>query len=184
MTRLVRFMAVAILFIIVSGGIFSNIACAEATTFGSQSSQNSDDASDDLFNELQVYIDAKTEKVVRKYDILPSFVKKLFKKEVYLITIDMIDEDTLEIKAVKKGVQLSEFIKIDDGSDVDPSVTIKANETTVRMLMNCESDRQSFEEGIKALKNGAVEVEFIANKKWIANFKSRIFWLVVDRISE
>ena len=184
MTRLVRFMTVAILFIIVSGGVFLNVACAEAATFGSQSKQHSDDTSDELFNELQKYIEARTEKVINKYELLPSFVKKMFKNEVYLITIDMGDGKTLKIKAVKNGVLLSEFIKIDNISDVDPSITIQASENTVRMLMNCESDRQSFEEGIKALIDGTVKVEFIDDNKCIAYFKNRVFWFIVNGISE
>ena len=183
MGRLIRSITIIIFIIVISGALL-NVACAEAAPSGSQSQQNSNDASDDLFNEIQEYIDAKTEKVVRKYELLPSFVQKVFKKEVYLITIDMTNGGTLDIKAVKKGVQLSEFIKIDDGSDVDPSIIIQMNETTVHILMNCESDRQSFEEGIKALENGTVEVEFIANKEWVANFKNYVFWLVIDRISE
>ena len=187
MTRLVRFMTVAILFTIVISGVFLNVACAEAVTFGDQNEQHSDDTSEELFNELQEYIEARTEKVVNKYERLPSFVKDLFKNEVYLITIDMANGKTLKIKAVKNGVLLSEFIRIDDVSDVDQSITIQASENTVRMLMNCESDRQSFEEGIKVLINHTVKVKFIGDKSILdksnAYFKNGIFWLIVNGIS-
>lgn len=188
MTRLIRFMTVAILIIIVSGGLFPNVACAETATFGSQNKQHSDDTSGELFNELQDYIEARTEKVVNKYERLPSFVKQRFENEVYLITIDMVNGETLKIKAVKNGILLSEFIRIDDVSDVDPSITIQASENTVRMLMNCESDRQSFEEGIKALTNDTVEVKFISDKSFVnksnAHVKNVFFWLIVNGISE
>ncbi|MDF1534319.1 MAG: hypothetical protein P1P69_07450 [Methanosarcinaceae archaeon] len=184
MKHLVRFIAVAIIFIIVNGGAFLSIACAGDVATESQSEQYSDDTSEELFNELQIYIGARIEKVANKYERLPSFVKGLFENEVYLITIDMGDGKTLKIKAVKNGVLLIEFIRINDHSDVNPSITIHANENTVRMLMNCGSDRQSFEEGIKALVDGTVKVEFIGDNKYIIYIKDCLFWFIVDEIHE
>ena len=189
MARLIRYMIVVILFIIVCGGVFPNVACAGTAHDGSQSNRYSENTSEELFNELQNYIDAKTEKVTRKYNLLSA--KDLFENEVCLIIINMNSSGTLKIKAVKDEVNLSEFVRIHDVSDVDPSIIIQANESTVRMLMNCESDRQSFEKGIEALIAGDVEVDFIGNKSitksisfWlivtIANLKNAAFWTTLN----
>ena len=179
MIRLIRLMIVAVLFIIVCGGVFPNVACAEDAIFGSQNEQHSYDTSGNLFNELQNYIDIKTEKVTRKYNLLPESAKDLFENEVCLIIINMDSSGTLKIKAVKDEVNLSEFVRIYNVGHVNPSIIIQANESTVRMLMNCESDRQSFEKGIEALIAGDVEVDFIGNNNLIAYLKNGAFWLIV-----
>ncbi len=133
-----------------------------------------------LFNDMSDFIEAREEKIQSKYNRtitkFPSFVETMFYHEEVLVIVELESGDYLYIKAVKDGDELTEFSMVGPNPSFVPTITVLTDETTVRDVIGCATDRLAMETCIQAFVDGKISVDIEDMGKSI------IFWTLKQTI--
>lgn len=129
-------------------------------------------ASAELFNDL----DRAVTEYNAYYEELPSSIQKLLGNEDILAGILMNDGSELNVWLVTENGRVTEFEKVGDVEDYDPTVIIATDEATVQSLINTTDPLSVYEE---ARSNGTLTIDpvgIVSSAKFVvADLASRLF---------
>ncbi|WP_406661815.1 hypothetical protein V7O66_04675 [Methanolobus sp. ZRKC3] len=109
-------------------------------------------AENDLYTLMKRYITYYNNGI----DEVPDLVKKVAGNDVILLEIAMNDNTDLKIKAVTKDGLVTEFKKVTSTSGIDPSVSVLADEDSIRALL---SSGDAMGQLSSSLNSGDIEIE-------------------------
>lgn len=129
-------------------------------------------ASAELFNDL----DRAVTEYNAYYEELPGSIQILLGNEEILAGILMNDGSDLNVWLVTENGRVTEFEKVGDVEDYDPTVIIATDEATVRSLINTTDPLSVYEE---ARSNGTLTIDpvgIVSSAKFVvADLASRLF---------
>ncbi|MGB3907357.1 MAG: hypothetical protein WBL02_02865 [Methanomethylovorans sp.] len=129
-------------------------------------------ASAELFNDL----DRAVTEYNAYYEELPGSIQIVLGNEKILAGILMDDGNELNVWLITKNGRVTEFEKVGDVRDYDPTVIIATDETTVRKLINTTDPLSVYEE---SRSNGTLIIDpvgIVNNAKFVvADLASRLF---------
>lgn len=119
---------------------------------------------DELYSQLKSNISVYNQHT----EMIPGFVKPLVGNEKILVVIEKNNNDTLLIKAVTENAEITRFDKIENESQVNPTVKVTTNEKTVRNLIYSDNPVETF----KQLRDeGELDIEPVGVTK------KAVFWV-------
>ncbi|MDY0386070.1 MAG: hypothetical protein RBT65_02865 [Methanolobus sp.] len=89
-------------------------------------------------------------------DEVPDLVKKIAGNDVILLEIRQNDSTDLKIKAVTKDAVITEFQKVSSSSEIDHTVCVLADETTIRAILHSDDPTGQLS---SSLNSGDLDIE-------------------------
>ncbi|WP_129582615.1 hypothetical protein [Methanolobus psychrotolerans] len=109
-------------------------------------------AKTDLYSQMKRY----TVYYNNGIDEVPDVVKKVAGNDVIVLEITKNDNTNLKIKAVTKDGLITEFREVSSTSGIDPSVSVSADETTIRSILSSDDPTGQLS---YSLNNGDLDIE-------------------------
>ena len=126
--------------------------------------ESQEQSDDELYNQIKSNISVYNQHT----EMIPGFVKSLIGNEEILVVIEKNNNDTLLIKAVTENAEITQFDKIENVSQVNPTVNVTTNEETVRSLMNSDNPVETFKQ---IRDEGKLDIEPVGVTK------KAVFWV-------
>ncbi|MFP4654373.1 MAG: hypothetical protein ACLFMM_01635 [Methanohalobium sp.] len=131
--------------------------------------ESQEQSEDELYNHIKSNISVYNQHT----EMVPGFVKSLVGNEEILVLIEKNNNDTLLIKAVTENAEITQFDKIENESQMNPTVKVTTNEETVHSLMNSDDPIETFKQ---LREDGKLDIEPVGvTKKAVFWVSERIF---------